>query len=132
MDWHPLLFTYLVQAVDPANPINVIIAGLAFLNTLGIFGLIYHVGSFVGTNNQRWMDTDKKLAALDTALSAIRDQAVLQVKSEVVLSQLKTVIETEMKAEIQLLRKRSHEMANMMLRIALGERPQLPEDLKGE
>lgn len=123
----PLLWSYIFLAAQEATSLNVVIAGLAFLNTLGIFGLIYHVGQYVGKNDQQWRTAEKRLAELDTALALIRSQELNQVKTEVALSALKTIIETEMKSEIQLLRHRSHELANIMLRLTLGEKPQRPE-----
>lgn len=120
-----VLFTILLSATD-ATPLSVIIAGLAFLNTLGIFGLIFHVGQYVGKNDIKWIETEKRLQALDATLSTLHAQEISQIRTDAILTGLRTVIETEMKVEIQLLRKRSHELANIMLRFTLGDKQSLP------
>lgn len=115
-----LLFGLLVES--GATQLNAVIAGLAFLNTLGIFGLIYHVGRFVGDNSRRWLDAEKRLLDLDVALKAVHTQEVIQTKNDAVMASIKTTLEefkTEMRAEVKLLRRRSHDLANLISRLVL-------------
>lgn len=106
------------------TPLNMVIAGLAFLNTLGIFGLIYHVGTYVGRNDQRWEATEKRLSTLDSHLSMLQSQEVTQAKIETMVASLKAAFEesrVEVRNEIQLLRRRSHDLSNALQRIAFEQ-----------
>lgn len=106
------------------TPVSAIIAGLAFLNTLGIFGLIYHVGQYVGRNDQRWTEAEKRLSVLDAAMTVIHAQEITQAKLDAAIMGLKTIVEDsrrETKEEIQLLRRRSHELANVIQQVVLGQ-----------
>ena len=126
-----LLFAFFVES--NTTPINAIIAGLAFLNTLGIFGLIFHVGQYIGKNDQRWNDTEKRLSMLDSTMATIHSQEIMQAKLDLIVAGLKTTVDEsrlEMKTEIQSLRRRSHELANIIQQVILKSKTQLPSQIE--
>ena len=123
---------FLLLAESGVTPINAIIAGLAFLNTLGIFGLIYHAGLYVGDYNRWRQEAEKRLSTLNEAITAIHDQEIIQTETKTVLVGVKTTMD-EMKSEIKLVRKRSHDLSNIIARLVLSGSatlapPVLPED----
>jgi hypothetical protein len=125
------LFMFLVES--EVTSLNAVIAGLAFLNTLGIFGLIFHVGQYIGKNDQRWSEAEKRLAALDSAMTVIHNQEIMQAKLDLVVTGLKTTVEeskTEVRAEIQILRKRSHELASVIQQVLLKSKVQLQSQIE--
>jgi len=131
----PLFILSALLADANVSPISGVIAGLAFLNTLGIFGLIFHTGWYVGDTN-RWRDgVETRLTNLESSITAVHSQEIMQAETKTILEGMSKAI-SEMKDEIKLVRKRSHDLSNTMARLVLSGSatlapPIVPEDNKG-
>lgn len=118
----PLSLILVASSDAGVSPISAIIAALAFLNTLGIFGLIYHVGRYVGKNDAQWEAANKEMGVLRQSIAIIHNQEIMQAKTDAVISALKSTVDdmrSEMKAEVLGLRRRYHDIGNTLQRITL-------------
>lgn len=66
MLYDPSPFAFLLDA--SLTPATAVIAGLAFLSNLGIFGALFRAGQFVGDMNRRWTDNDVRVATAEAMI----------------------------------------------------------------
>ena len=128
----PLFFLSAVLADASVTPISAIIAGFAFLNTLGIFGLIFHTGWYIGDTNRWRTGVETRLSSLESSMTVVHSQEILQAETKTILEGMSKAM-SEMKDEIKLVRKRSHDLSNTMARLVLSGnatlgQPIVPED----
>jgi len=112
----PLLSTLLVGQTEIT--LGAIIAVLVLLNTLGIFGLIWHAGSYVGSNDQWKKQAESRWSTYDGLEQTIRSMEKLQVKMDLVVTSLQTSVNTS-QTEMQMLRKRMHDLTGLIHRTVL-------------
>jgi hypothetical protein len=120
----------LVESVPSVTPMSAVIAALTFLNGLGIFGAIFYFGKYVGSNDTKWTEADKKLANLDGVIILINNQNVNAAKTEAALSSFKEDL-AGLKEDLMRARKRSHDLSNIMTRLILEGGAKLGPGLPG-
>lgn len=93
--------------------VTAIFGGVLGLNTLGIFGLLFHVGEYKGKLEQWCKGTDEKIAKNETAIATIHDQDIRNVKIDAALTAMGSSSVQQDKV-IRQLRRRTHDLRNVL------------------
>ena len=122
----PFIFSLLLLDAAPASTslttLTSVLTGISALNAIGVFGLIFHVGKFMGRDGQWKENTEAKLIAAEQSVTILHAQELTQERLKEMVSTLQRDLNEhrrEMKEEITSLRKRSHELAGVVHQVLL-------------
>ena len=103
-----------MQSTD-ALTVGSIVAVLLFLNSLGIFALLFKVGKYIGETDRRMLTFEDTFRRVETSESKNTDTLRTHGES---LIKIETDL-TNVKSDVRLVRDRQHQLANVLSQVTL-------------